>query len=119
MEKTDPVKKMAELLKSGAVMLSETCPVKGCNLPLFKLKTGEIVCPVHGKVYVVKTEEEASMIVGEITLRSVLDRLEQSVLRNINEHLESGEASTRLMIDYLEILERIYRIKNMISKQQS
>jgi len=115
----NPVKKMAELLKSGAAMLAETCPVKGCNLPLFKLKSGEVVCPVHGRVYLVKTDEEAKMIESEVGIRSTLDKLEQAVLKAINDKLSYREFDTSDLINYLEILERIYRIRSMIRKQPS
>ena len=115
-QRVDPVKKMAELLKSGATMLAETCPVEGCNLPLFKLKSGEVVCPVHGRVFLVKTEEEAKRVEEEVTLKSTLDKLEQVVLKTINERVNLGELTPHEIIDYLEILERVYRIKSMLKK---
>jgi len=115
----DPVKKMAELLKLGATMLAETCPIKGCNLPLFKLRSGEIICPVHGRVYLVKTDEEAMKITEELTVKTILDKLERNILKIIDEKIESNEVSTRDLIEYLEILERIYRVKSIISKQTS
>lgn len=37
------MKEMAELLRKGASMLSETCP--RCGTPLFELPGGEIICP--------------------------------------------------------------------------
>lgn len=109
------VKKMAELLKSGATMLAETCPVEGCALPLFKLRSGETVCPVHGRVHIVKTDEEAMKVREEITLKAVLERLEGEVLRNIARKLDREyELAASELIEYLEVLERIYRIKSMI-----
>ncbi|MEM0380501.1 MAG: Sjogren's syndrome/scleroderma autoantigen 1 family protein [Desulfurococcaceae archaeon] len=111
---TSPVKKMAELMKAGAIMLAETCPVEGCRLPLFKLKTGEIVCPVHGRVYVVKSDEEALKIREEITLKTTLDKLEEMVIKHIYSRIESDELETTELINLLEILERIYRIKNQL-----
>jgi len=115
----NPVKKMAELLKSGAAMLAETCPVEGCNLPLFKLKSGEVVCPVHGRVFLVKTDEEARMIESEIGTKTILDKLERAVLKAINDELSSSELDTDRIISYLEILERLYRIKSMLRKASS
>ena len=110
------VKKMAELMKAGAVMLSETCPVKGCNLPLFRLKSGEIVCPVHGKIVVVGSEEEAVEVTKKYGLASVLDKLEDYVIRTIDSMI--GEASDpSLMIEWLEVVERIERIKKMIKEK--
>ncbi len=109
--RVDPVKKMAELLKLGAVMLAETCPVEGCNLPLFKLPSGEIICPVHGKIHVVKTDEEAREVRKKVVLTDILDRLENKVLNilsdMINEpHPEPGELS-----EWLDVLEKVRRIK--------
>jgi len=115
----NPVKKMAELLKSGAAMLAETCPVEGCNLPLFKLKSGEIVCPVHGRVFLVKTDEEARMIESEIGTKSTLDKLERAVLKAINDELSSSELDADRIVSYLEILERVYRIRSMLRKTAS
>ena len=111
----NPVKKMAELLKSGATMLAETCPVEGCNLPLFKLPSGEIICPQHGKIYLVKTEEEARKVEEEVAVKTVLDELERTVLKTIYQYIESQTLSTHELIEWLEVLERIYRIKNLIS----
>jgi len=45
---SDPIKKAALLLKEGATMLPETCPF--CGSPLYKLKDGRIVCPIHGEI---------------------------------------------------------------------
>jgi UPF0148 protein len=117
MSRVDPVKKMAELLKSGAVMLAETCPVKGCNLPLFKLPSGEIVCPVHGKIYMVKTEEEAKEVRAKVTIHSVLDKLENKVISILDELSEQTIPQTTELIEWLEVLERIRRLKNLISEK--
>lgn len=113
-KETNPVKKMAELLKTGATMLAETCPVEGCRLPLFKLKSGEVVCPIHGKIHVVKTDEEALKIREELTLKTTLDKLEELVIKNIHSRIENSELNTSELIELLEILERIYRIKSRI-----
>ncbi|HEU97496.1 MAG TPA: hypothetical protein ENO36_01385, partial [Fervidicoccus fontis] len=37
-------------------MLPHSCPI--CGSPLFKLKNGDIVCPIHGKVAIVSDESE-------------------------------------------------------------
>ncbi len=107
------VRKMAELMKAGAVMLSDTCPVQGCNLPLFKLRSGEIVCPVHGRVVVVRSEEEAVEVTKKYGLAGVLDKLEDYAIKTINSMV--GEASDpSLIIEWLEVIERVERIKKMI-----
>ncbi len=110
------VKKMAELMKAGAVMLPETCPVKGCNLPLFRLKSGEIVCPVHGKIVVVSSEEEAAEVTKKYGLAGVLDKLEDYVIRTIDSMI--GEVSDpSILIEWLEVVERIERIKKIIKEK--
>ncbi|MEN3059018.1 MAG: Sjogren's syndrome/scleroderma autoantigen 1 family protein, partial [Candidatus Methanosuratincola petrocarbonis] len=37
------VKRMADLLREGATMLSQACPE--CKTPLFRLSSGEVICP--------------------------------------------------------------------------
>jgi len=110
LEKPSPtaVKKMADLLRAGAAMLAERCPA--CGLPLFKLKSGETVCPVHGRVYVVKTDEEAS----RVTLQGVLEELERNIvskLAGMRDRIGDGDSElARELIVWLEALERIERL---------
>ncbi|MEM4717322.1 MAG: Sjogren's syndrome/scleroderma autoantigen 1 family protein [Desulfurococcaceae archaeon] len=108
----DPTKIMAELLKSGATMLADICPVQGCNLPLFKLRSGEIVCPIHGRVHVVKTDEEAQEVYSKTFLRYILDQLEQVALRTINTLIKSSDTDPTDLIKWLEVLERVERLKS-------
>jgi len=107
----DPIKIMAELLKSGATMLSETCPVEGCNLPLFKLRSGEIVCPVHGRVYVAKTDEDVREIYSKATLSMLLDSVQDRAVRVISELIREEDVDATEIIKWLEVLERIERLK--------
>ncbi len=111
------VKRMTELLRSGAVMLDQACPA--CGSPLFKLRSGEVICPIHGPVRVVKTEHEAI----EVTTDAVLDEIEKvfseramNVLRRlktIKEDIDEGEELIKLLIYWLDVLERVRRIKSM------
>lgn len=112
---SNATKKMAELLKLGAVMLAEKCPVEGCSYPLFRLKSGEVVCPVHGRVYLVKTDEEAADVKKRILLKNVLDLLEEKVLEELYRLTQDLEGSTQLIINYLEVLERVRRLKTTSS----
>lgn len=115
--RSEAVKKMAELLKLGAVMLPQKCPVKNCNLPLFKLRSGEIVCPTHGRVYLVRSDEEAKQILSKASLMQVLDALEKRVIEVLN---KSGNnmlsVGYREIIGWLEVLERIIRIRRELVK---
>jgi len=96
------VKKMALLLSQGASMLDKTCPA--CGLPLFKTKKGDIVCPVHGKVYVVESEEEIKDIEIDETLKSV----EYFVSIKIREKINKDELDD--IVELLRIIESIERI---------
>ncbi|MEM0285464.1 MAG: Sjogren's syndrome/scleroderma autoantigen 1 family protein [Sulfolobales archaeon] len=120
MKKDDTViQRMSELLRSGAVMLDLACPI--CSAPLFRLRSGEIVCPTHGAVRVVKTDSEAI----EVQSQAVLDKLEAvatSRISNITEALhrvdsESGEEELLDQLErWLEVLERVRRLKLATTK---
>ena len=115
--KQKALKKMAELLRTGAVMLEETCPV--CGLPLFKLKNGEVVCPIHGVVKVVSSEAEAVSAVTE----SVLSTLEKIVSKRISEILREIMHGDKDILDsvselreLVDLLERVARVKSLQAK---
>ena len=110
----EAIKRMADLLRAGAAMLSERCPA--CGLPLFRLRSGEVVCPVHGRVYIVRDESEAS----RITVRSVLEELERFVAHSLSDVVRragatSGNSVADELRSWLDVLERVERILDMIS----
>ena len=73
------VKKMAELLKSGAAMLSETCPE--CGTPLFR-KGNETFCPKCNKpVVIIQSAEQETRLMTD----RVLEDSEQILLAKIQE----------------------------------
>jgi UPF0148 protein len=73
------VKKMADLLKSGATMLSETCPE--CGTPLFR-KGKETFCPKCNRpVVIIQSAEQETRLRAE----SILDDSEQMLLSKIQE----------------------------------
>ncbi|AWR97051.1 hypothetical protein DFR86_05390 [Acidianus sulfidivorans JP7] len=112
----DSVRKAAELLRQGATMLEESCPV--CHSPLFKLKSGEVICPIHGRVYLVKSDEEEAKIKREFTLDSVESILIDGisiVAKKIKEDPMDGD-NLMQMIKYLDALERLRRITSQHSK---
>ena len=113
------VRRMSELLRAGAVMLDLACPL--CNAPLFKLKSGEVVCPTHGPVRVVKTDSEAI----EALSQSVLDRLEALATSRIGSLVDSIDRAPsvdeegRLLDElerWLEVLERVKRLKSLTAR---
>lgn len=112
------IKRMADLLKSGAVMLSHVCP--HCKIPLFKLKTGETLCPSCGTRYyiVADSREETKALITttierlERTIMAKLNTLNDMLGRDIDYNEEMQIASN--IIRWLEALERIERIKRYI-----
>jgi UPF0148 protein len=109
------IKRMADLLKSGAVMLSESCPV--CNTPLFKFK-GEIFCAKCDKpVAIVKGPKDEEALKANQTLTL----LEQNLLKKIweaNIALQDENDPekllnlTEIISNWLSILEKIKKIKS-------
>ncbi len=79
------VKKMAALLMQGATMLQETCPLDG--LPLFRLRSGEVVCPVHGRVLIVTDEREAL----DVEVEDILYKAMHTAALRLREELDKGE----------------------------
>ena len=104
------VRRSAELLKHGAKMLSLQCPI--CGSPLFKLKNGEIVCPIHGKVHVVTDEkevvEEVSKDILAVIMEKVVSKLklmasDMMIDRTPREEADYAEA----FLSWLKVLEKI------------
>jgi len=112
------VKRMAELLKAGAAMLSDVCPE--CGTPLFKMGE-EIFCPKCNRPVVrVKSSEDERKMVAE----HVLANTEQTILTKIRETDESIKRETdpekliqlgNALSGWLTALERIRRLKGMPS----
>ncbi len=108
------VKYMAELLKSGAKMLSESCPQ--CSSPLFRVKD-EIFC-AKCKKSVVKskpTDEENKLVYS-----SVLEGVEQTILKKIQEiesliklekEFDKLKILENMLSNWLDALEKINKIK--------
>ncbi len=100
------IRLMANLMAQGAVMLEQTCPI--CGLPLFRLKNGDVVCPVHGKVYLVSSDEEAREVEIDETLRQV----EYMAATKIREYLRQGEVDqVSDLINVMEAAERVMRLR--------
>ena len=108
------VKRMADLLRSGATMLQETCPV--CATPLFRIGKDTFCPKCNRPVAIVKSTEEEVRLASQ----QVLDDLDQAILEKIaelkaeikNEHgltplRELGEA----VKTYLSALEQVRRLR--------
>jgi UPF0148 protein len=112
------IRRMSELLRSGATMMSQVCPV--CNTPLFRVK-GQLLCPRCNKNVVVVKEGEEETTVASI---SVFGDLENTVLNKLIE-IDNAIKATKdvdrakelanalsIWLDALERLKRIQRISN-------
>lgn len=110
------VKKSVELMRSGATLLAEVCPV--CKSPLFKLRSGEVVCPVHGRIMVVRTEEE----IAEAGILSVLIELEKKISSMLVKYIRKIDSDNisyedaRDIVYWLDSIERIERIKQILKQ---
>ena len=113
---SEDVKRMADLLKSGATMLSDICPV--CGSPLFRVK-GEVFCAKCNKpvVYEKATSTGPSATVSPTHL---LDSLEQTVVAKLSEANEVLKAEkepeklavySNLVFGWLSTLEKLRSVK--------
>ncbi|AWR99692.1 Sjogren's syndrome/scleroderma autoantigen 1 family protein [Metallosphaera hakonensis] len=117
MSSEQSVKKAAELLRQGASMLSESCPI--CNSPLYKLRSGEIVCPVHGKVIIARDEDEEKRLKRDIALDYV-EQLLVELMNNVVEKLRNDPMNPDVILQvirYLDSLERLKRVKDFARAQ--
>jgi UPF0148 protein len=99
------VKRMTRLVAEGATMLADTCPIDG--LPLFKLKNGDIICPVHGKVWIVSSEAEAE----EVEIDFIIRKVELHAAKRVYQSLNSDDASE--LIPWLNVIETVERIRSI------
>ena len=105
------MKEMAELLRRGASMLSEACPE--CGTPLFRLKSGEIICPSCNRpVKLVKGDATKDEVAQQGSLEATL-RKKITEVQNMIEN-EKNPATIRDLTDTLIVLlNAIDRIKKI------
>lgn len=109
------MKGMAELLRSGAKMLSYSCPE--CSSPLFQLKSGEIWCAKCQRRVVIVSEDEDGSAATRGMLWGSLERNLIEKLSSVNEllHEETEPAKVRELVEVVSALllslERLRRVK--------
>jgi UPF0148 protein len=113
------VKKMAELLKSGATMLSEVCPE--CGTPLFR-KGKETFCPKCNKqVVIIQSSEQETRFKAD----QVLEDSEQillSKIREINAALKNEADPEKSLLygntlaSWLGALEKLRQLRSQTSE---
>ena len=108
------MKQMADLLRSGATMLSYSCPE--CASPLFRLKTGEIWCAKCDRRVVIVPEGEAASVQAGTRLetleRALVDKLVSMGGRLSQEtDPENLKAVAEVLDALLASLERLRKIR--------
>ncbi|MCC6003194.1 MAG: hypothetical protein LM590_02525 [Thermofilum sp.] len=107
--------RMASLLKSGATMLETLCPT--CKVPLFRLRSGEVVCPRCGQRYVIVSSDEEE---SRVRTNMVLSGLEQAAVQKINALIMSLSSSEtfdelseigRALITLLQVIQLCRQIR--------
>src|SRR5256712_10201199 len=105
---------MADVLKSGATMLSDVCPV--CGTPLFKVK-GEVFCAKCNKpvVYQKAMSPQATLSPGYL-----LESVEMTIVGKISEANEALKAEkdpeklsvySNLVFGWLSTLEKLRSLR--------
>lgn len=98
------MKEMAELLRSGARMLSYSCPE--CGSPLFQLKSADIWCVNCQKRVVIVPEDEDESAATKEMLWNSLERTLINKLSSLNSSL-STETEPKRVGELVEVISMI------------
>ena len=108
------VKKMAELLKTGATMLQETCPQ--CGTPLFRRGTETFCAKCNRPVFIIRNAEDETRLATD----QILDETEQTLLAKIKQLniALKGETDPSQLVSYgsalktwLDAIDSVRRLK--------
>ncbi|MGC8631310.1 MAG: Sjogren's syndrome/scleroderma autoantigen 1 family protein [Thermoprotei archaeon] len=113
MKNDEDIKKMATLLKSGAIMLADTCPV--CGSPLFKLRSGQVICPHCDLPVVYLKEGESETIAVE---PYILNKTKDILLKKLQQLTSSLDQDPENMSSYLALISEILEAIRDISALQ-
>jgi len=109
------IKRMAELLRAGSTMMAESCP--DCKVPIFRLTSGDMICPGCGRKVVFAKSSEDEKAVTQNLAASELEVVIQRKILSIKEKLEATddpkelESLSRSLSSLLDSLERVRRGK--------
>ena len=110
---------MADLLKSGATMLSDVCP--NCGSPLFKVK-GETFCAKCNKPVVY---QKATVTTTSMPTSVLLQTVEQTIITKISETNELLKAEkdperlsaySNLVFGWLSMLEKLKGLRDSFNQ---
>lgn len=114
---SEDVRRMADLLKSGATMLSDVCP--NCGSPLFRVK-GETFCAKCNKpvVYAKAAGPQATISTGlllETVKETVLAKIrETNELLKVEKDPERLSAYSNLVFGWLSMLEKLQALREHV-----
>jgi UPF0148 protein len=118
-KESNPIKRMAELLRQGATLTDLSCP--NCASPLFRLRDGTLWCEKdEKKVIVVKEGEEAPQTQTPKTTNSPYDKLEATLMAKIadiqgkiekTQDMDELQKLTGALSQLLNSLEQIKQMK--------
>jgi len=106
---------MSNLLRDGATLLSQACP--RCSTPLFRLKSGEIICPTcNQRVIVPALGDDTSRLISSSVVSSLEETIAQKLeeLRlgiNIEQDPDKLYEYSKQVISWLTALEKIRTLK--------
>ena len=113
------IRRMSELLRSGATMLSQVCPV--CNTPLFRVN-GQLLCPKCNRNVVVVKEGEEETVAVSISVFGDLENTVLNKMREIDNAMkdttdidEARELANALSV-WLDVFERLKRVKRTLNQ---
>ncbi len=112
-EKRMAIKRSTELLRQGATMLGLQCP--RCGSPLFRLRSGEVVCPIHGRVVIARSESD----VVSASVEASLERLQRVRLRHPDQLTEELAREGPLNPDLVEQTSRVLELLERTSSLRS
>ena len=116
---SEDVKRMADLLKSGATMLSDVCPE--CGSPLFRVK-GDIFCAKCNKpvVYAAAagtvTTVPSGMLLNDVEQTIIGKITETNALLKLEKDPERLSAYSNLVFGWLSMLEKIHSLRETIGR---
>jgi len=113
-DENNKIRSMADLLRSGAILTSLSCPV--CSSPLFRLKNGDLWCGQCQKKVIVVKEGEESAEARSITTLSTIEYTLMEKLREVNQKIQDANDADEIqklsatLSSLLENLEKIRRL---------
>jgi UPF0148 protein len=118
-KESNPIKRMAELLRQGATLTDLSCPV--CASPLFRLRDGTLWCGKDEKKVVVVKEGEQPPQEPQAAPKAntAYDKLEATLMTKIVdiqakiEKTEDIDELQKLTVALSELLNSVEKIKRM------